>query len=119
EMTRSYLLRRITADGAPDETFAGGTVALDFQPAHVQATAGGTVTVGGRSPGGYFAMLARYTASGDPDPSFGDNGSLTVLTVDTWEDDVYVLDIEERAGGGLFVLVAEWSEAAQTTYVYL
>lgn len=74
------LVARYNADGSLDGGFgSGGTIVTDLgsfdQALDAVIAVDGRITVGGRS-GGDFA-LARYTADGSLDPSFGTGGKVT------------------------------------------
>jgi uncharacterized delta-60 repeat protein len=80
--TKNFLVRRLQADGTPDRSFGGdGTAAADFAGAD-DAVAGmalqddGKLVVAGRSTVDFNARaaVARFTAGGTLDPSFGAGG---------------------------------------------
>jgi uncharacterized delta-60 repeat protein len=81
---RDYVVIRLQADGTPDAGFgtAGrasiGTGAHDFAE-DVLVSADGRVLIAGNWGSEFDArpLLARLTADGDPDPSFGDAGIVT------------------------------------------
>ncbi|MFJ9380944.1 hypothetical protein [Streptomyces sp. NPDC101455] len=81
------LLAQFTPGGDPDPAFGSGGVAL-HQPAGTLATGlamsldgGRNIVLAGTSKDRFLA--ARYTSTGEPDPSFGDRGAATgVLLTD-------------------------------------
>jgi uncharacterized delta-60 repeat protein len=82
--TTQLLLTRLTASGAPDPTFAGGTpVVVPFSSGFLMLLEDdGSIVLNGLT-GGSFApgtptparqLLGRYTAAGTPDATFGQGG---------------------------------------------
>jgi uncharacterized delta-60 repeat protein len=72
-------LARYTRNGALDPSFgSGGRVPTDSSPWAVALQPDGRIVVAGVVSGLFdeFVALARYTASGAPDPSFGSGGEV-------------------------------------------
>ena len=94
-------VRRLTADGLVDNSFAGGGLALDFaiDSDALVAGADGTLTVA-RSDFVDGIVVSRFTSTGQPDITFGVLGSLTLLDGMS----VGVGDIAERPNGALMLL---------------
>jgi|GEM_PF-5997740 len=70
-------LRRYSPDGAPDTAFGtNGGVTTPFTASGMVVQPDGNVVVVGHSPGSPYntLALARYTAAGVPDPTFGTAG---------------------------------------------
>ncbi len=82
------LLTRLTATGAPDPTFAGGTpVGVPMDPGFLMLLQGdGSVVLDGRPAGSNLqtaaapSLLVRYTPAGAPDNAFGSNGVVDLGT---------------------------------------
>ncbi len=78
-----FALARYTADGALDASFGvNGLVTTDFNNLYDVATSialhgNKIIATGYTGSGGYDFALARYTADGALDPSFGENGKVT------------------------------------------
>jgi uncharacterized delta-60 repeat protein len=87
-------LARFRPDGAPDTTFGSGGVVstdfggdLDFAAAVALQTDGGIVVAGVEgddSGAGRDFALARYTAGGGLDATFGSGGRVTTTSAATW-----------------------------------
>ncbi len=84
----SFLLERFNADGTPDAAFGtGGAIATAFGPISYATTiliqADGRIVLGGASedsvasPTNVMFALARYTATGALDSTFGTGGKVT------------------------------------------
>jgi uncharacterized delta-60 repeat protein len=79
----TLVVERFTADGRPDATLGGGTGVVTAQlPSSVRDVLvqpdGKILTVLDPSPYNSNFMLARFTADGQPDPTFGTNGALQI-----------------------------------------
>jgi len=105
-----FALARFNSDGSLDVTFGGdGTVVTRFSPGSRDAAAAAAIQPDGRLMvvGGSedrFA-LARYTASGQLDPSFGGDGKVTTRfprSIQSW-----ISDVALRPDGR--ILVSGWS----------
>ena len=86
--TRNFALARYLPDGTLDTSFGtGGTVTSDFgnhdDAYAVALLANGQIVAAGQS-GGQFAV-ARYSASGAPDPAFG-TGGVTIFAINAGSD---------------------------------
>jgi uncharacterized delta-60 repeat protein len=83
----SFVVARLTADGALDPTFSGdglASVALAStrfaRAAHVAVLSDGSVILAGIDGSGSFdekLVMMRFSADGTPDPSFGTGGQVT------------------------------------------
>jgi uncharacterized delta-60 repeat protein len=83
-LSGDFALARYTADGKLDSTFGvNGKVTTDFNNSEDQVTSialqGDKIIVGGSTTdgGSIYFVLARYTANGSLDSSFGVNGKVT------------------------------------------
>jgi uncharacterized delta-60 repeat protein len=77
-----FRLRRLTASGALDATFAGGSLTLPYWPAAIAADAGGSVLIAG-SVEGTGVVVTKYTSAGGLDGTFGTGGSVTAVVTDS------------------------------------
>ena len=101
----TWRLRRLTANGSVDPAF-GAVLLAEVPPDEdfyywvhtITPNADGTVTVVAQSAQGI--LLTQYTSTGQPDPGFGTNGTLTVLP----SQHPWLSDVLPRAGGGYLVL---------------
>jgi len=108
------VLVRYHANGTIDASFGAGGVAIaNFDPAlheigtDLQIQADGKLVVVGRTgpvsgnvPNGFSAIVARFTATGVPDPSFG-NGGYALVHVGDGDDYTYGEAVALDAAGGV------------------
>ncbi len=88
----SFLLARYNTDGNPDNSFAGGTITIDFQPNSIAIQNDGKIVVAGSMNGSDF-VLARYNTDGTPDNTFAGNGELSI-DFNTLGDVAYAVTIQ-------------------------
>jgi uncharacterized delta-60 repeat protein len=114
-------LARLNADLTPDASFGGGdgAVPLDFDPLAVAAAPGGKILLSGRvgAGTGSSAALARFSADGSPDTSFG--GGDGVVTADFGPSADYANDLAVLPDGRVVVALggaAPPSDAAPSEF---
>jgi uncharacterized delta-60 repeat protein len=82
--SETMTVTRLKPDGSPDLTFDGdGTTTIDFGPLEDLANGAvlqpdGKIVVAGYTQADEDVAIARITASGSPDPTFGAAGKVTV-----------------------------------------
>jgi uncharacterized delta-60 repeat protein len=79
--TRDFLIKRLQSNGSDDTMFDPIDFGADDYPSYLAPAPGGkTVAVGTTHKDNepYVVAVARYTAEGKPDPTFGDKGKATL-----------------------------------------
>ena len=106
-------VRRLTAGGQVDGTFAGGLLTWPWAARGVQLDSAGTVTLAGVNPLG-GVVVSRFTGSGGPDTGFGSTGTVNVLGT---EQVTSVTDTVEMPGGGLIIAVLDQTDFPTSGYL--
>jgi uncharacterized delta-60 repeat protein len=111
-ITTGNAVERWNADGSPDASFSSFVLPSDFAPLYAVTTADSSIILVG-SDGPMMAnsddaktIVARYSATGILDTSFGDNGK-QIVDLGYWEWPMDVLIDEED---GLILIVSALTE---------
>jgi uncharacterized delta-60 repeat protein len=111
----STSLVRLTADGAQDLSFAGGGRNVAKRPGAVHADAGGTVSLLTMEINRVAPVVWRFTAAGEPDTSYGPDGSVSIVDTTSTVSAIGLLD---RPGGGLLAVLRVVTAGGQSvTYL--
>jgi uncharacterized delta-60 repeat protein len=119
---RDFAIVRYNSDGSPDSGFgAAGMVVTAVGGSHDEVTdvavqADGSIIITGAAQGanGRVAVLARYSADGKPDASFGEEGfTLSVVGVDAQAESVALGE------GGRILLSGTYSDGQRSGLMLL